>query len=117
MTPGHIRLHALIEELASAYRGYLPDALKIGEFTSTNSAIPPDIRTRLALIEDTVAKADRAVDDPLLNAAPALYQALHNLVDFIHSYGIYDRNGRSMWEDLGGLNEPLQALKKARGEK
>lgn len=52
------KLHALVEQLAGAYRGYLPHENAGGEFVSGNPELSVQTRTRLALIEHVVQKAD-----------------------------------------------------------
>lgn len=66
-TPGHERLHAIVERLALSYRGALPWVSKD--------------RTREMLIEDCIKAADIAVADPLLMAAPEMLKAIKVLHD------------------------------------
>lgn len=55
------RLHGLLIGLAHEFKGYLPHEGSSGEFTSANQQLSSDTRTRLAVIEDTITKADKII--------------------------------------------------------
>ena len=55
------RLHGILIRIAHEFKGYLPHEGSSGEFTSANQQLSPDTRTRLALIEDTIDKADKII--------------------------------------------------------
>ena len=72
-TPKLLRLHGIIERLASAYKGSLPHELANGEFVSSNHALSSGTRTRLAMIEDCIKVADEITAAPKLKVQKAQF--------------------------------------------
>lgn len=63
------QLHGLVESLVHECREWLPQNPALGKFISTNHRLAPEIRTRLAFLEDATLKADQLVK-PTLNEPP-----------------------------------------------